>query len=157
MQTAINEQLSALFQREAQAVADYSYLDALRQQWKGPAIQAGFFPLGGIVTISMLPRDYRIHPLEYWRVERVSRHELNRFAVPAEAHEKLACAYTLGVPVKWLLWAEQYVTPPEVKYHQETVYVDKYKYRHYDPALIAVLRAGDDVGIPYLVHCWLHS
>lgn len=128
-----------------------AYLAARNAQ---PVAQAGFLPLAGVVKVSELPRKYVIHPLEYWRVERISLQDLKRFAVPVAAREKLNRAYALEVPVKWLLWAEQYVTPPKIEYRQKTIYVER---QCYDPALIALLKGGDDIGVPYVVHCWLHA
>ncbi len=155
-QTTTIEQLSPLFERDLPTAADITYIDALRNRWKKPAIRAGFFPLAGIVKVSDLPHKYVVHPLEYWHVERISMHELSRFAIPLEAREKLNRAYAAEMPVKWLLWAEQHVTPPQIEYRQETIYVEK-KIRKLDPALIALLKGGDDIGIPYVVHCWLHT
>jgi hypothetical protein len=137
-----------------------TYIEALRERWQEPAIQAGFFPLAGTIKVSELPRKFIIHPLEYWSLERVSLRELERFAVPPEAREKFNRASELGMPVKWLLWAEQHITPPEIKYHQKTIYKVKKVYeprKYYDPALIALLKGGEDTGIPYVVHCWLHA
>lgn len=157
-QTATIDRLSTIFEREL-SQPDMTYIDALRERWREPAIQAGFFPLAGTIKVSELPRKFIIHPLEYWSLERVSLRELERFAVPQEAREKLNRASGSGMPVKWLLWAEQHVTPPEIKYHQETIYKVKkvYQPKPYDPALIALLKGGEDIGIPYVVHCWLHA
>ena len=153
-QTTTIEQLDRLFEQKLSAISDVSYIDALRTRWQAPATQAGFLPLAGLVKVSDLPRTYTIHPLEYWRVERVNMRELHRFAVPPAAKEKLDRAYAAGIPVKWLLWAEQYVTPPKIEYRQETIYVTR---ELFDPALIALIESGKDIGIPYLVHCWLHA
>jgi hypothetical protein len=156
-QTATIEQLSALFERELSMIEDTTYIDALRGRWAEPAIRAGLLPLAGIVNVTELPRKYPIHPLEYWEVERVNLREPGRFAVPQEAREKLSRASKADMPVKWLLWAEQHVTPPEIEYRQETIYTVKKVYRKFDPALIALLKCGEEIGIPYLVHCWLHG
>jgi hypothetical protein len=155
---ATAERLSTLFQQALPATTDRTYIDTIRQRWEAPALQAGFLPLAGTITVGELPSTYRVHPLEYWHIERVSLHELSRFSVPSEAREKLDRAYALGVPVKWLLWAEQHVTSPKITYRQETIYVVKeVVIRRYDPALIALIKGGNDMGIPYLVHCWLHT
>ncbi len=151
-QVAPIEQLSHIFEQKLPTAPDASYIDALCARWQVPAIQAGFLPLAGVVNVSELPRTYTIHPLEYWHIERISMRELHRFAVPQVACEKLNRAYEASMPVKWLLWAEQHVTPPEVEYRRKT------KIRIYsDPALIALIKGGNDIGIPYLVHCWLHE
>jgi hypothetical protein len=155
-QTTTVDLLARLFEQTPATLPgalDVSYIGALRRRWQEPATEAGLLPLAGLVNVLELPRTYTIHPLEYWRVERVSARESQRFAVPAEARAKLNQAYAAGVPVKWLLWAEQHVTPPKTEYRQKTVYVRWYP----DPALIALIKAGNDVGIPYLVHCWLHK
>ena len=151
------DQLARLFEQTPPTILDaqdVSYADALRGRWQKSAIKAGLLPLAGLINVCELPRTYTIHPLEYWRVERVSVHESQRFAVPLEAREKLDQAYAAGMPVKWLLWAEQHVTPPKIEYRQETVYITR---PYSDPALIALIKVGNDVGIPYLVHCWLHT
>lgn len=156
-QTTTIDQFTRLFEQTSPMnldTPDVSYTDALRQRWQEPAIEAGLLPLAGLVYLCELPRTYTIHPLEYWRVERVSMRQLHRFAVPPEAHEKLDQAYAVGVPMKWLLWAEQHVTPPKTEYRQETIYVTN---TNTDPALIALIKAGNGIGIPFLVHCWLHT
>src|SRR5579884_2914298 len=136
-QTTTIDQLARLFEQTSPTILDapdVSYADALRRQWQEPAIKAGLLPLAGLFNVCELPRTYIIHPLEYWRVERVSVRESQRFAVPPEAREKLDQAYAAGMPVKWLLWAEQHITPPKIEYRQETVYVTKL---YSDPVLIA--------------------
>ncbi|HLZ58354.1 MAG TPA: hypothetical protein VKR06_15555 [Ktedonosporobacter sp.] len=156
-QTTTIDQLTRLFEQTTPTnldAPDASYADALRRRWQESAREAGLLPLAGLVNVCEMPRTYTIHPLEYWRVERVNMREAHRFAVPPAAHEKLEQAYAAGVPVKWLLWAEQHVTPPKIEYRQKTVYVTKV---YSDPALIALIQAGNDVGIPYLVHGWLHT
>jgi hypothetical protein len=159
-QTTTIDQLARLFEKTSSTILDapdVSYADALRRRWQMPAVEAGLLALAGLVEVGDLPRTYTIHPLEYWRVERVSKREAQRFALPSEAREKLDRAYAAGIPMKWLLWAEQHITPPKVEYRQETVYVTRSFAGSSDPALIALIEAGNDVGIPYLVHCWLHT
>lgn len=156
-QAGTMELLSTLFEQDHPTAIDTTYIDALRKRWHEPANQAGLLPLAGLVRPGEFPRTYPIHPLEYWSVERVSLDELRRFAVPQAVREKLSRAYVSGMPIKWLLWAEQQVTPPNVVYHQETIYVEKKVYKRLDPALIALIKGGDEIGIPYLVHCWFHA
>lgn len=159
-QTTTLERLTHLFECETATVSDVSYIDALRQRWDERAIVLDLLPLAGIVNVNEFPRTFSIHPLESWTVERVSMREVQRFAIPRGAQVKLNTAYAMGMPLKWLLWAEQHVTAPEIEYRQETVYVagplNTRPRVHLDPALIALIKAGDGVGIPYLVHCWLH-
>ncbi len=157
-QTITSDSLARLFEQTSPTTfdaSDVSYIDALRQRWATPTAKAGLLPLSGLVNVRDLPRRYTIHPLEYWHVERISVSKVQRFAIPAEAQEKLELARIAEVPVKWLLWAEQHVTPSKVEYKQETIYITRKVYT--DPILIALIEAGHDVGIPYLVHCWLHA
>ena len=157
-QTTPSDQLARLFEQTLPTTldaSDISYIDALRQRWSALTAEAGLLALSGLVNVRDLPRRYTIHPLEYWHVERISVGEVHRFAVPPEAQEKLELACIAEIPVKWLLWAEQHVTPPKVEYRQETIYITRKVYS--DPILIALIEAGHDVGIPYLVHCWLHA
>jgi len=155
--------LSVLFDRGT--TPDISYVDALRNYWTPICAVADIKPMSGIQRLSDLPRKQVIHPLEYWSIRLVSTDEV--ITSHPIVDDCLTKAEQLGIPFAWYLYIEQHITPPQIVvlkpetvYETEEVvryYIPKPEPKPYDPALIGLIQAGEDIGVPFFIGYWLHK